>query len=123
MSGFINDKESLANGIPARHIGPETGSFGNATVTNRGDTSEGTNESFDSAPPPAAGIGATALDTTDMDDETREAARLAEERAIEGGYRRDPATGRPVTDEDESIAQQIADGGDHYKHGKKLHDR
>jgi hypothetical protein len=56
MSGFSNDNASLANGLPARHIGPETGSSGNAAVTNTGGTSEGTNEAADARPAGASGL-------------------------------------------------------------------
>ncbi|OOB17927.1 hypothetical protein A8F67_14365, partial [Burkholderia cenocepacia] len=34
MPGYTKDENSLATGIPNRTISPETGSFGNATVTN-----------------------------------------------------------------------------------------
>jgi hypothetical protein len=112
MTGGINDEESLAQGISARYIGPETGSFGNATMTNHGDTSEGTNESFDSAPPPAAGIGTET--PSDIDEHHLEGATVP-------AASEPPIPGFPQTDE-ESIAQQIADGGDHFQHGKTLHD-
>ena len=54
MPGYIKDENSLATGIPDRTIGPETGSFGNATMTNKGDTAEGTNQDHEGRPPPAA---------------------------------------------------------------------
>ena len=110
MPGWTKDQNNLSTGIPNRNIGPETGSFGNATKTNTGDTGEGTNESHDSAPPPAAGIGASQLTTDD----------LGEPRSFDSG-----ATGAARPDFPESdvepVYQQIADGGDHFDHDKRLH--
>jgi hypothetical protein len=109
MSGFSNDGTSLANGIPARQISPETGSFGDATMTNKGGTSEGTNEAADSRPSPEAGLDADKVTTDDLG-EHRSFARKAAGSGI-------------TPDADlESPAQQIADGGDHFKHGKRFSD-
>jgi hypothetical protein len=107
MAGFKNDDNSIANGIPARHIGPETGSSGDATMTNKGGTSEGTNEASDSIPAPAAGLEAPIYTGSELDD-TRSFAS-----GPSAGYRTD--AGLLDTDE-ESPAQQIADGGDRIKH-------
>ncbi len=103
MPGFLNNDQSLANGIPDRTIGPETGSSGNATMTNRGGTSQGTNEAADTRPPPAAGIGDS---KTGAKEEKRSFSH--EDRESEPGL-------FPDADE-ESAAQQIADGGDRTKH-------
>ena len=108
MSGFNKSDNSIANGIPARHIGPETGSSGDATMTNKGETSEGTNEASDSSPAPAAGLGAPIYSGSDVD-ESRSFAPESSER------RRARAAG-PLDAADESPAQQIADGGDRIKH-------
>jgi hypothetical protein len=90
---------NLSTGIPARHIGPETGSTGNATMTNRGPTGEGVSESPDSRPAPAAG-----LDTPLSSD-------LGETERSFGAGRMPEAGPYPINDA-ESPAQQIADGGD-----------
>jgi hypothetical protein len=110
MPGFIKDKDSLATGIPNRTIGPETGSFGNAVMTNTGDTGEGTNQDHESSPPPAAGIGGSA----------REASDLGEPRNFEVGEAGSEAVDFPE-DDIEPVYQQIADGGDHFDHKKRLH--
>jgi len=107
MPGFLNNDQSLANGIPDRTIGPETGSSGNATMTNHGGTSQGTNEAADTRPPPAAGMGdATTGDKTGGKKEERSFSR--KDRDSDPGL-------FPETDE-ETAAQQIADGGDRTKH-------
>ena len=111
MPGYLNDDKSLANGIPDRTIGPETGSSGNATMTNRGGTSQGTNEAADSRPAPAAGLGGS-KPTVEVDEERSFAP---------SGLEAEPGL-LPETDE-ESAAQQIADGGDRPKHDKTLHNR
>ena len=109
MPGYIKDENSLATGIPDRTIGPETGSYGNATVTNKGDTSQGTNQDHESAPPPAAGIGASSLTTDD----------LGERRSFE-----DTASDVEFPESDiEPVYQQIADGGDRFDPDKHLHDK
>ncbi len=108
MPGYTNDENSLATGIPDRTIGPETGSWGNATVTNRGDTSEGTNQDHESSPPPAAGIGATALTTDDR----------GEHRSFEDGTESEVEF---AESDIEPVYEQIADGGDHFDHHKRLH--
>ena len=109
MPGYTKDENSLATGIPNRTISPETGSFGNATVTNTGDTSEGTNQDHESAPAPAAGLEGAAL-TTDDFGERRSFADASSEDAL------------PESDI-EPVYQQIADGGDHFDHHKHLHDK
>ena len=109
MSGYLNDDKSLANGIPDRSIGPETGSSGNATMTNKAGTSQGTNESADSRPAPAAGLGDSALEGGEREEEARSFARSRAQS--EPGYEPD----RLDTDV-ESAAQHIADGDDRVKH-------
>ena len=108
MSG-INDENSLATGIPNRTISPETGSWGNATETNRGDTGEGTNQDHESHP--AAGFDGPAL-TTDDTGEHRSFDPNAPHAKVEF----------PESDV-EPVYQQIADGGDHFDHHKHLHDK
>ncbi len=104
----INDN-SIANGIPARHISPETGSSGNATMTNKGGTSEGTNEASDSTPPPAAGLDRV------TDSPSGEERTVASDDA--GLFRRETAMFDTDLDTDEeTAAQQIADGGDRIRH-------
>jgi hypothetical protein len=107
MSGFNKSDNSIATGIPARHIGPETGSSGNATVTNRGGTSEGTNEAFDSDPAPAAGF----------DTPVPSPGRHTERRSFtaRAGTPKGEPTG-PLDAAEQSPAQQIADGGDRIRH-------
>lgn len=109
MPGYTKDKNSLATGIPNRNIGPETGSFGNATVTNSGDTGEGTNQDHEGRPAPAAGIGASRLTTDDM----------GERRSFDD--RMDSEAEFPESDV-EPVYQQIADGGDRFDHDKHLHE-
>lgn len=109
MPGYTKDENSLTTGIPNRNIGPETGSFGNATVTNKGDTSEGTNQGHEGRPPPAAGIGASRLTTDDM----------GERRSFDN--RMNSEVEFPESDV-EPVYQQIADGGDHFDHDKRLHE-
>jgi hypothetical protein len=110
MPGYIKDENSLANGIPDRTIGPETGSFGNATVTNKGDTGQGTNQDPESRPAGAAGIGASRLTTDDM----------GERRSFDN--RMNSEVEFPESDI-EPVYQQIADGGDHFNHDKHLHEK
>jgi hypothetical protein len=110
MPGFINDKNSLANGIPNRNIGPETGSFGNATVTNDGDTSEGVNHEHESRPAPAAGLEGPQLTTDDR----------GEHRSFAPDDAGSTDVAFPESDV-EPVYQQIADGGDHFDHDKHLH--
>jgi hypothetical protein len=108
MSGYIKDENSLANGIPARTIGPETGSFGNATKTNKGDTSQGTNQEHQARPAPAAGLDGPTLTTDDA----------GEHRSFAPG-----GTGSALPQSGvEPVYQQIADGGDHFDHDKHLGD-
>lgn len=109
MPGYIKDEKSLATGVPDRTIGPETGSFGNATMTNKGDTSQGTNQDHESMPPPAAGIAGSTLTTSDV----------GEHRTFDG-----PRNSEVVFPESdvEPVYQQIADGGDHFDHDKHLHE-
>jgi hypothetical protein len=109
MPGYTKDENSLANGIPNRNIGPETGSFGNATKTNKGDTGEGTNQAHEGRPAPAAGIGGSSLTTDDM----------GERRSFDN--RMNSEVEFPESDV-EPVYQQIADGGDHFDHEKRLHD-
>jgi hypothetical protein len=110
MSGFTRDDNSLANGIPARHIGPETGSSGNATVTNTGGTSEGTNEAADSRPAGASGFEDDLVETgSSLDEERSFTTRRTAVHSTDG-----QAAG--LDDLDESAAQQIADGGDRIRH-------
>jgi len=109
MPGWTKDESSLSTGIPNRNIGPETGSFGNATKTNKGDTGEGTNQDHQSSPAPAAGIGASQLTTEDY----------GEHRSF--GERTDSEAAFPESDV-EPVYQQIADGGDHFDHDKHLHE-
>ena len=106
MSGFIKDENSLANGIPNRNIGPETGSFGNATMTNKGDTAEGTNQDHEGRPAPAAGLEGAEL-TTD----------LGEPRSFASGPIGSAAADLPEGAV-EPVYQQIADGGDRFDHDK-----
>jgi hypothetical protein len=109
MTGYT--KDSLAAGIPNRNIGPETGSFGAATVTNTGDTSEGTNQDHESRPAPAAGLeGAdVAIDN------------IGERRSFSPGATGSASVDLPDRDI-ETVAQQIADGGDHFDPDKHLDD-
>ena len=107
MPGYTKDENSLTTGIPNRTIGPETGSYGNATKTNKGDTGEGTNQDHESSPAPAAGIGGSRLETDDM----------GERRSFDN--RMDSEVEFPETDV-EPVYQQIADGGDHFDHHKRL---
>jgi hypothetical protein len=109
MPGYTKDENSLATGIPDRTIGPETGSWGNATMTNRGDTSQGTNQDHESSPPPAAGIGDSAVTPDD----------LGEQRTFHERMRPEEEEAFPGTDI-EGVVQQIADGGDHFDHHKRL---
>jgi hypothetical protein len=114
MSGFSTNDNSIANGIPARHISPETGSSGNATMTNKGGTSEGTNEASDSDPAPAAGFEKPIVTGEGAEGRSFSAHRRE-------GYP-DSSTTHLITDE-ESPAQQIADGGDRIKHDDEKSDR
>jgi hypothetical protein len=107
MPGFTDNDNSIANGIPARHISPETGSSGNATMTNKGETSEGVNESPDSIPAPAAGLEAP-IDTGRDPEEQRSFA--PSRRPAPYG-----SSSAPLATDEESPAQQIADGGDRIK--------
>jgi hypothetical protein len=103
MSGFNKSDNSLATGIPARFISPETGSSGNATMTNEGGTSEGTNEAFDSDPAPAAGFDAPVAPTSRRAEKRSFAAPMGAQKSAPAG---------PLDADEESPAQQIADGGD-----------
>jgi hypothetical protein len=109
MPGYTKDENNLSTGIPNRNIGPETGSFGNATKTNAGDTGEGTNQDHEGRPAPAAGIGGSALAPDDM----------GERRSFDD--RTDAEADFPESDV-EPVYQQIADGGDHFDRHKHLHD-
>jgi hypothetical protein len=109
MPGWTKDENSLTTGIPNRNIGPETGSFGNATKTNTGDTGEGVNQDHEGRPPPAAGIGASQLTTDDR----------GERRTFD--HRADSEVEFPESDV-EPVYQQIADGSDHFDHDKRLHE-
>jgi hypothetical protein len=109
MPGYTKDENSLATGIPNRTIGPETGSFGNATKTNAGDTGEGTNQDHEGRPAPAAGIGGSRLTTDDVGEHRSFDDRMNSEVEF------------PETDI-EPVYQQIADGGDHFDHDKRLHE-
>ena len=140
MPGFIKDEPTLANGIPNRTISPETGSSGNATMTNAGGTSEGSNEAFDSRPPPAAGLGRSGrkdgdveaveeertFSAEELEAEPYRLAELDEDGALADRSRRSALDTEPDLladlDDEESAAQQIADGSDRPKHGKSLHD-
>ena len=105
MAGVINpDRTSLAQGVPARHIGPETGSSGNATVTNDGGTSEGTNEAADSRPAGASGF----------EDGVESPSGFDEERSFTGAHEdsRRSHVQAPLKPELEAAARQIADGAD-----------
>ena len=109
MPGYTKDENNLAAGIPNRNIGPETGSFGNATKTNAGDTGEGTNEAHEGRPAPAAGIGGSQLTTDDMGERRTFDNRMNSEVEF------------PESDV-EPVYQQIADGGDRFDHDKRLHE-
>jgi len=109
MPGYTKDQNSLATGIPNRNIGPETGSFGNATATNSGDTGEGTNQDHEGRPAPAAGIGGSRLTADDM----------GERRSFDDRIESDAEF--PKSDV-EPVYQQIADGGDRFDHDKHLHE-
>ena len=111
MTGYSNDDNSLASGIPNRNIGPETGSFGDATKTNRGDTSEGTNQDHESRPAPAAG-----LEGADVAPDG-----LGERRSFAPGGIGSAGVDLPDSDI-ETVAQQIADGGDRFDPDKRLSD-
>lgn len=110
MTGFSNDDKSLASGIPNRNIGPETGSFGDATVTNTGDTSEGTNQDRLSRVASADGLEA----------EDIAADSLGERRSFAPGATGSARVDLPDSDI-ETVAQQIADGGDRFDPDKHLH--
>ena len=110
MPGWTKDENNLSTGIPNRNIGPETGSFGNATKTNAGDTGEGRNQDHEGRPAPAAAIGGSSLTTDDM----------GERRSFE--ERTDSEIEFPESDI-EPVYQQIADGGDHFDHDKHLHEK
>lgn len=112
MPGYIKDEDSLATGIPDRNIGPETGSWGNATVTNKADTGQGTNQDHESVPPPAAGLDGPRITTDDRGEHHRSFAP-------EGGNA--ARTDLPENDI-EPVYQQIADGGDHFDHHKHRHE-
>ena len=111
MPGYTKDEYDLTTGIPDRTIGPETGSFGNATKTNRGDTSQGTNQDHESRPAPAAGLDEAALTTDDR----------GEHRSFESEAEGSAPVEFPES-EIEPVYQQIADGGDHFDHHKHLHE-
>ena len=110
MPGYTKDENSLATGIPDRTIGPETGSYGNATKTNRGDTSQGTNQDHESSPAPAAGLGGAALTTDDR----------AERRSFDSG---EDSVAPGLPSDVEPVYQQIADGGDRFDPDKHLSER
>jgi hypothetical protein len=97
----IDNDNSLAQGVPARHISPETGSFGDATKTNAASTGEGVNESPDSSPAPAAGIETPIVGPDSI---TEDRSFAPERPAGTVAY----PVGGPQTP-----AQQIADGEDH----------
>jgi hypothetical protein len=105
------DENSIATGIPARHIGPETGSSGNATMTNKGPTGEGVSESPDSRPAPAAGL----------DSPLAQPGELGEHKRSFAAGRMPEAGPYPINDA-ESAAQQIADGGDRIDRDEDLDD-
>ena len=111
MPGFTNDDNSLATGIPNRTISPETGGWGNATMTNRGDTSEGTNQDHESRPAPAAGLEGATLTTDDT----------GEHRSFDPNAPGAETVEFPESDV-EPVYQQIADGGDHFDRHKHLHE-
>jgi hypothetical protein len=111
MSGYTKDENSLATGIPDRTIGPETGGWGNATKTNRGDTSQGTNQGHEVRPAPAAGLQG---DTPTIDNG-------GEHRSFAPGEAGSAKVEFPPSDI-EPVYQQIADGGDHFDHDKHLGD-
>ena len=111
MPGYTKDENSLATGIPNRSIGPETGSFGAATKTNRADTGEGTNQSHDSVPPPAAGLESPIVETDG----------LREERSFASGGVGSASVDLPEG-EDRPIYERIADGEDHLDHASRLKD-
>jgi hypothetical protein len=113
MSGSQDNDNSLVNGAPARFIGPETGSFGDATMTDSGETSAGTNSGDDSLPAPAAGL----------DRPVASPGSVAEPHGAAPEPDVDTIGVSALTTDEESIAQQIADGQGHIKHGQKLHER
>ena len=108
MTGYTKDENSLASGIPNRTISPETGSFGNAIMTNTGDTSEGTNQDHESQPAPAAGLEG-------------EQVAISERRSFGSGATGSASADLPDSDV-ETVAQQIADGADRFDPDKRLHD-
>src|ERR1700743_1420620 len=109
MTGYTKDENSLAAGTPDRTIGPETGPFGNAVKTNTGDTSQGTNQDHESRPAPAANLGGAALTTDD----------LGERRSFDTDLE---STDMAPPSDVESVAQQIADGGDRFDPDKHLNE-
>lgn len=111
MPGYTKDENSLATGIPDRTIGPETGAWGNATKTNRGDTSQGTNQAHEGRPAPAAGLEGPTLTTDDAGEHRSFDPRTPGSEAVE----------YPESDV-EPVYQQIADGGDHFDPHKHLHE-
>lgn len=104
MAGYTKEDNSLASGIPNRTISPETGSFGNATVTNTGDTGEGTNQGAPAGP----------------EDLGRTPEAAGERRSFAAG---ETTTGAGLSQDGvEPVYQQIADGGDRFDHDKHLGD-
>ena len=103
-------KQSLATGIPATHIGPETGGTGTATAGEG--SSAGTNESH----APAAASG---LEDAPPAPGAREETEHRSFQPHPGAARRvAPASDAPLDDAGQDL-RDITDGKDHPRHRRE----